>query len=284
MNRTSKESTLARHGESVTNEKRVYQGDDDALTDAGVEQAERLGQFLEPYHFDAIISSGLERALQTVHIIEKYVQAPHSVPLVGKNYIFDVPGDDHEQIRSLPSLLREIDNPSEIVGLKWDDPRAIKIKKEMDRIHSLDLGSTTFRQHYSDEENMYDLWRRAQTVVDYLERRPEKSILVVAHGGIIKLSVANMFRRHKDQRTSLMSTMKRPLEMRAELKQYKDFSRAAALGNAEYVPVRYDVDEGWRLRLGHSLHLEETSLSSNDIPQLPGEEGLPPDRSGDYLS
>ncbi len=61
---------VVRHGQTDFNAQRRYQGAIDvALNAAGVRQAEALAQRLPTDEIDAIISSPLERALQTARII-----------------------------------------------------------------------------------------------------------------------------------------------------------------------------------------------------------------------
>ncbi len=68
---------IVRHGESEANRRNIMTGSlDPALTDTGVEQAQRLGEYLSHEDIDLIISSDLQRAQQTTAEIKKFVQAP----------------------------------------------------------------------------------------------------------------------------------------------------------------------------------------------------------------
>jgi broad specificity phosphatase PhoE len=97
----------------------------------------------------------------------------------------DLPANDPE-LGNHVSLLREIDIPSELQGLRFDDPRAREIQ------HAAVALADQPDRHYSDEENLYDLWRRAEEMRRYLETRTEPLIVVVAHGGINKVWLAHL--------------------------------------------------------------------------------------------
>ena len=57
---------IIRHGESETNKKGLWTGWSDVhLTDAGIEQAKNVGDFLKNISFDKIYSSDLARAKET---------------------------------------------------------------------------------------------------------------------------------------------------------------------------------------------------------------------------
>ena len=63
---------VVRHGQTDSNAERRYQGATDvALNATGVRQAEALAQRLRAYEIDVIVSSPLERALQTARIIAR---------------------------------------------------------------------------------------------------------------------------------------------------------------------------------------------------------------------
>lgn len=67
------EIILVRHGETEWNVEEVYRGRIDInLDEAGVRQAELLGEYLSNLELDAIYSSPLRRALDTANIIAQY--------------------------------------------------------------------------------------------------------------------------------------------------------------------------------------------------------------------
>lgn len=61
---------LARHGQTEENLARIFQGHlPGRLTEEGKKQAERLGERLKDVHFDAVVSSDLQRVKDTVRLI-----------------------------------------------------------------------------------------------------------------------------------------------------------------------------------------------------------------------
>lgn len=64
-----------RHGQARNNVERVLAGRAKGypLTDLGVRQAEKIGEFLEPFKISAIYSSPVERAQQTASIVAKKI-------------------------------------------------------------------------------------------------------------------------------------------------------------------------------------------------------------------
>ncbi len=64
---------LVRHGETIWNQQKKIQGITDiALSETGIEQAEKLARSLQTEPFDAIITSPLQRAYNTAQAIGKY--------------------------------------------------------------------------------------------------------------------------------------------------------------------------------------------------------------------
>ena len=64
---------FVRHGESTGNlNKRMYGHYDGPLTEKGVKQAELTAEYLKDWHFDAAVSSDLQRAYATCMTILKY--------------------------------------------------------------------------------------------------------------------------------------------------------------------------------------------------------------------
>ena len=180
---------VIRHGESQTNATDTFQAgnqtDLDPLTTLGMEDARRLAERLAELPVDVIVSSSYLRARSTAGAIADATGAPHVVPVWKGSSWVDLPAKDPE-LRDHVSLFREIDVPSELRGLRFDDPRAQEIQ------HAALSVADQPDVHYSDEENLYDLWRRAEEMRRYLEARTERLIVVVAHGGINKVWLAHL--------------------------------------------------------------------------------------------
>jgi len=70
---------FVRHGESVSNAKKLIQGQDDPLTESGIKHAEKLADELYGRPITKIISSGSRRAVQTAEIIARKFDLPFEI-------------------------------------------------------------------------------------------------------------------------------------------------------------------------------------------------------------
>ena len=113
---------------------------------------------------DLVISSRQKRSVQTARILNK---------VIGKRILYT-------------KLINEIERPSEIHGERYDSPNTAKINAEI-IAHSEDPS-----WHYSDEENIFDFSSRIGKFLKFLQRRKEKSILVIAHGNVLRIIVAKL--------------------------------------------------------------------------------------------
>ncbi|MEN9649851.1 MAG: hypothetical protein RL094_818 [Candidatus Parcubacteria bacterium] len=160
---------FVRHGESILNAQGIRQGPDGSLNENGQHQADITGQRLKKRKIDVVLVSPYTRTKETAAIINKYVQKP-------LEYV---------------DLLVERRNPSEIVGKSVKDPEVIHIVELIDKsYHSDDY-------RFSDEENFADMRDRARDLLNYLQTRKEKTILVVTHGIFLKMVIAYMLYREK---------------------------------------------------------------------------------------
>ena len=241
-----------RHGESQTNATNTVQAGNqclsDPLTSSGQAHARRLAERLTGLPVDVIVSSGYLRAHTTAALIAEATGSPHMVPVRKNGTWLDVPADDPD-ILTCDSLLREIDVPSELEGLRFDDPRARGIQHAALAVAERPDG------HYSDEENLYDLWRRAEEISGYLEARTEDLVLVVAHGGILKVWLAH-----------LMFTSVTGLDTPAQLSAYRGFTKLGWWDNTGLVPLMLSRREGWRWLMTDIQHLDPEYLSFMPVP------------------
>jgi broad specificity phosphatase PhoE len=202
---------VIRHGESQTNATNIFQAgnqyDSDPLTELGMEDARHLAERLADLPIDVIVSSSYLRARSTAAAIAEATGAPHVVPVWQDSSLIDLSANDSD-IGDHVSLLREIDVPSELRGLRFDDPQAREIQ------HAALAVADQPDVHYSNEENLFDLWRRAEDIRRYLEARTERLIVVVAHGGINKVWLAH-----------LMFTAVPGLDTPTQLAAYRGFTR-----------------------------------------------------------
>src|SRR5215204_3772971 len=202
---------VIRHGESQTNATNTFQAgnqyDSDPLTPLGAEDADRLAQRLAVLPVDLVVSSSYLRARSTAARIAEATAAPHMIPVRQGSSWVDLAADN-PAVRTQESLLREIDVPAELQGLRFQDPHARAVQ------HAALAVADQPNGHYSDEENLHALWRRAEEIRRYLEARKEQLIVVVSHGGILKVWVAH-----------LMFTAVAGVDTADQLAAYRGFTR-----------------------------------------------------------
>lgn len=232
---------LIRHAECESNATDIHQAgnqvENDPLTEKGFAQRAGLIERLKSVPLDILITSGYLRTRQTAQPLTESGRLKHIVPVCKGDSVIDLSPDD-PALTTLPSLLREIDVPSELEGLRFNDPRALDIKRRID--------GRRFDGRYrvSDEENLHDLWRRAEAITAYVEARPEKTIAVVSHGGILKVWLAHlMFHEHSDL-----------LDKRQQLAAYQAFTRMTWWDNTGVVSLQR-THEGWRWLMSDNQHL-----------------------------
>lgn len=150
---------LVRHGESTYNAEGRIQGQQDApLSERGRRQAERLGERLRPYTFDACYASDLSRAADTARAI---VRHHPTVPFESTPLLREIKFGIFEG-RIVPEI--EETFPEEYA--EWME----------DRQHFVPRGA----------ESADDLYDRAGRALHWLrERAHDGTILVVAHGAIL---------------------------------------------------------------------------------------------------
>ena len=153
-----------RHGQSKENVGENRQTMNAPLTAHGRKQAHLVAKRVAHFPVDVIISSTMSRAKETAHIISNEI---------GKKV-------------ELSELFIEKRRPSELIGRTKNDPETFEIEELI--VKNFTIPET----HYSDEENFEDLKERATKILDYLIQRPEKNILVVTHGFILRTVMARM--------------------------------------------------------------------------------------------
>ena len=258
---------VIRHGESRTNATNTFQAgnqyDADPLTSRGEEDARRLAQRLVALPVELIVSSSYLRARSTAGLIAEATSAPHVIPVRKGSSWVDLPAGDPD-VRNHESLLREIDVPSELQGLRFDDPRARTIQ------HAAMAVADQPNSHYSDEENLHDLWRRAEEIRQYLEARPERLVVVVSHGGILKVWLAH-----------LMFKALAGLDTSDQLAAYRGFTRLGWWDNTGVLSLRFNRLQGWLWLMTDIQHLQPEYFSF--MPSVPRVEVSAPDAGAEYL-
>lgn len=154
---------IVRHGETTLNINKIHQLPTTTLSSKGVQQIKKISTYLASLNINIIYTSHLTRAKQTASIIGD---------------ILDV------NILTAPEL-EEIRRPSEIIGKKHNESKALKIKQTIrENYHKL-------QWHYSDEENFSDVKMRTDRFIQFLTNQDEsKNILIITHGYITKMFLA----------------------------------------------------------------------------------------------
>jgi broad specificity phosphatase PhoE len=258
---------VVRHGESQTNATNTFQAgnqyDSDPLTPLGAEDAARLAQRLVLLPVDVVVSSSYLRARSTAALIAQATGAPHVIPVRTGSTWVDLAADDPD-VRGQASLLREIDVPSELQGLRFHDPRARAIQRAAMAVADQPDG------RYSDEENLHDLWRRAEEIRRYLEARTERLIVVVSHGGILKVWAAH-----------LMFTSVAGLDTSDQLAAYRGFTKLGWWDNTGVLSFRFSRDHGWLWLMTDIQHLQPEYFSF--MPSGPRVAQSAADAGAEYL-
>lgn len=159
-----------RHGETEYNTLNISQGEDTGLSDVGLEQSKQLAKRSLKIPIDMIYSSPMKRAEQTAGIINGKLN---------KEIIYS-------------DSLKERRAPSEFVGKRKDDVKLIEIEK-LRVLHEQDP-----LWHYSDEENYFEYKQRVEKFFDTLANTKEENVLVISHGGPIRMLIFLMMEDGND--------------------------------------------------------------------------------------
>ena len=156
---------IARHGETDSNKAMRLQGQrtNDDLNALGVKQAEKLATKLTNENFDVIFTSPLVRAVHTANIVAEAIKAPI--------------------VESKDILERDFGIFS---GKTWEE---MKVISDSDT----DFRTKDFAQEYDyrlyEGESMEDVKTRLIKFIDMLKKDyADKKVLIIAHGGILKLA------------------------------------------------------------------------------------------------
>jgi len=152
---------FVRHGESEYNAKELFQHGDVLLSKKGEKQAEFLAKRLFKIPIDIIISSPHTRAKKTVEIINKKLK---------KKIIFS-------------ELAGERKMPKESIGKYAFSEEVTEIKQKMRK------NAKNPKWNYSDEENFAEFKNRIKKFFEYLNSLKEENILVISHGGPIRMTI-----------------------------------------------------------------------------------------------
>ncbi len=150
---------LLRHGETILNADHIRQGSEGKLSPKGREQAQKAAERLKFFRIRKIFSSPFERTIETSDIVSA---------VIGLQY-------------ELNDLLIERRNPTEIIGLKYEDTVTVQI------INFIDKSFHDPNARYSDEENFIDMKNRALELRYFLEKNAVDGTLCISHGIFLKM-------------------------------------------------------------------------------------------------
>jgi broad specificity phosphatase PhoE len=156
----SHQITLLRHGQSVANHDGIIQGHlDYPLSDLGRRQATSRAEAWanERRIYDLIVSSPLQRAVQTATIFSDRLPVPIELDAAWKE----------RHLGSAQGMTLEVF----LAVTRNASPKP------------------PFAAAYEDGEGMWDLCRRAAAAIQGIVRRPPGRYLVVSHGGILNAAL-----------------------------------------------------------------------------------------------
>jgi 2,3-bisphosphoglycerate-dependent phosphoglycerate mutase len=155
--------TFLRHGESVGNAEKRFQGQADfPLTENGRDQAQRLAERWQAAgaRFELAVTSPLQRARQTAEIVCHILQVP---------------------LEEDPDW-KEIDNGL-LAGLE---------ESEAEKVAPRPAFMTPYTHFGHTGESRWELYLRAGRNIQKLLERPAGHLLIVAHGGVLNMAMYAM--------------------------------------------------------------------------------------------
>lgn len=194
---------FVRHGESEGNRKLLRQGSEEPLSSDGRMQALALARRAEALTIDRIYSSDFVRAHETAKEIEERI---------GKRII-------------LSPLLREVKQPSELIGLHIHSDESIRAHEAK---HANEHDPNW---HLSDEENFFDAAHRAKEALKLFVQEGHEHVLAVTH---------SLFMYH------LAATILFPLGLAP--KEFRQFSHSMQISNTGITLCEYKPEaDKWKL-------------------------------------
>jgi probable phosphoglycerate mutase len=195
---------LVRHGRQNSTLCNV----DVELSQLGHMQAELLKERLQYYQIDALYSSNLIRAVQTANILNQALQLPHMI---------------REELQEISFGLLE-GMSEEYIEENFRDFREEQ-RKLLEDIP------------YPGGENGTSVYERAMPVIQEIVQSGKKNIVVVTHGGTIRVLLAALFGRNQAKRflfgvslenTGITQLIYNPSYDRFYLERFNDFAHLEA--------------------------------------------------------
>ncbi|MDX8340523.1 histidine phosphatase family protein [Draconibacterium sp. IB214405] len=188
------EITIIRHGETMWNVQKRIQGQRNSkLSENGITQAELVAEALVRREFDVLVSSDLERAVETAKIINKQLSLPHKYNLnlrersfgifEGKNFAeieemypeefrrykernpgFVVPGGE-----SIEQMYTRVTSEIEALASKYKDQKVLIVSHglvlemmmyrtfnlKLDEPRSFSINNSSISSFYIDKDNWF---------------------------------------------------------------------------------------------------------------------------------
>jgi len=157
---------VVRHGETDSNKAKKLMGQriDELLNSNGIKQAEELADKLIDNNFDVIFSSPLKRALQTAEIIAGKI----NVSVYARDGLLE----------------RDFGSMS---GKSWDE-MIEKVESDNFNLKKIDFEQKYDYRPYGGECSL-DVKKRLFNFFDELKSKYyDKKVLIITHGGILKLA------------------------------------------------------------------------------------------------
>lgn len=155
---------LVRHGQSEDNAAPVFQSYSSPLSTKGKSQAEKVANRIKHLSFEALISSPQERAKQTAGAIASKTNKE----------------------AEFSDLFVERIKPTAMDGKSYDDQQARRTWREWEK------SLLTPGYKVEDGENYDSIVARADKALDFLQKRDEKTLVVVSHGHFIRTIIARV--------------------------------------------------------------------------------------------
>lgn len=160
------EITIIRHGETIWNAQQRIQGQRNSkLSENGIRQAGLVAKALAKREFDVLISSDLERAVETAEIINKELLLP-----LGYNENIRERSFGIVEGMTLAEMKQQY--PNEYVSYKERDPKFA----------------------FTDGESIEQLFNRVTSEIEAIAREFEnKKVLIVSHGLVLEMMMYKTF-------------------------------------------------------------------------------------------
>ncbi len=161
---------FVRHGETIWNTLKIFQGRQDSpLTEVGINQAEKLSEYIKDIHFDKIYSSPQSRAKKTAEILL---------------------GDRKLNIIEIPEL-QEI-NMGNVEGI----PRENFEKNFPEEYHNFWNNAIAYNPIAFNGESYQEVLDRVKVGLEKLiQENKNGTVLVVSHGVTLK-AIFNIIKKH----------------------------------------------------------------------------------------